>query len=373
MKIELDEKEPQQKRIMISATREDDGKTALTVGLTCAMQKAFSNIGFIKPLGFKDMVSGSVALDDDVVLVDKSCPIHCNIQDMNPVHIDPSRLEEYWTTEKQEELMTEILTSFESVSYGKELVVIEGPGHAASGSAFGASTAQLAKVFGAKVILVTSGGVSHPAAEINLNLSHFEKYGVEVLGVIFNKVKPEEKERAEKYFKGMLRSMGVSFLGAIPYREDLARPTLMQILEALDGKLLHGQAFLNKTIGKIFVGAMRAWRVMERFEDGGLFITPGDRDDLILALLALHHLGEEGGRTACAIVLTGGVTPHESIMTLLKRTSIPVIVVDDLSYEATRKIYEIKPKLSPLDTDKVREVIESIEEHVNVELILEKL
>ena len=36
-----------QKRIMISATREYDGKTAITVGLTRALKKEYPSIGFI--------------------------------------------------------------------------------------------------------------------------------------------------------------------------------------------------------------------------------------------------------------------------------------------------------------------------------------
>ena len=52
------------------------------------------------------------------------------------------------------------------------------------------SNAQVAKMLNAKVIIVASGGIGRPIDEISLNKALFEKVGVDILGVIINKVDP---------------------------------------------------------------------------------------------------------------------------------------------------------------------------------------
>ena len=40
-----------QKRIFIAATKQNDGKTTISLGLIRAFRKRFKNVGFIKPVG----------------------------------------------------------------------------------------------------------------------------------------------------------------------------------------------------------------------------------------------------------------------------------------------------------------------------------
>ena len=47
-------------------------------------------------------------------------------------------------------------------------------------------------LLGSKVILVTKGGIGKPIDEVALNKALFDKEGVELLGVIINKVLPEK-------------------------------------------------------------------------------------------------------------------------------------------------------------------------------------
>ena len=75
---------------------------------------------------------------------------------------------------------------------GKGFVLCEGSGHAGVGSVFDLSNAQVAKTLGCKVIIVTQGGIGKPIDEVCLNQALFEKEGVEIIGVIINKVLEEK-------------------------------------------------------------------------------------------------------------------------------------------------------------------------------------
>ena len=55
-----------------------------------------------------------------------------------------------------------------------------------------------ARFLGAKVVLVSSGGIGRPIDEIMLNKALFEKEGVSLAGVIINKVLPDKFDKVKK-------------------------------------------------------------------------------------------------------------------------------------------------------------------------------
>ncbi len=92
-------------------------------------------------------------------------------------------------------LVDEIQQSFARIAAGNDLIVIEGTGHAGVGSVFDLSNAHVARMLHAKVVIVTLGGIGHPVDEVALNRCLFEREGVEVIGVIANKVLPAKLEQ----------------------------------------------------------------------------------------------------------------------------------------------------------------------------------
>ena len=54
-------------------------------------------------------------------------------------------------------------------------------------------------MLGAKVIIVSSGGIGRPVDEIEMNRALFEKHGVEVIGAILNKVHLDKMDYIREY------------------------------------------------------------------------------------------------------------------------------------------------------------------------------
>src|SRR5690606_9268621 len=94
-------------------------------------------------------------------------------------------------------LVDKIVRAFDRATYEKEAVIIEGSGHAGVGAVCDLSNAQVAKLLGAKAIIVARGGIGMPVDEIALNKSLFDKHGVEVVGAILNKVLPDKADIVE--------------------------------------------------------------------------------------------------------------------------------------------------------------------------------
>jgi len=177
-----------QKRIFVAATKQNDGKTTISLGLIKAFKKRFNRVGFIKPVGQRYVFEHGCKVDEDSVLIEKVCGMRCSIKDMSPVAIDKGFTEKYIKRGDHRKLVDSIISSFERIARRKDLVVIEGTGHAGVGSIFDLSNARVANLLDAKVILVTAGGIGKPMDEIELNMALFEKEGVDVIGVIINKV-----------------------------------------------------------------------------------------------------------------------------------------------------------------------------------------
>jgi dethiobiotin synthetase len=125
---------------------------------------------------------------------------------MSPIAIEKGFTENYIKSGNREKLVTDIVNSFERIAKHKELVVIEGTGHAGVGSVFDLSNAKVARLLNAKVILVTAGGIGRPIDEIVLNMALFEKEGVDVIGVIVNKVLPSKYKKIEQVVKAGLHA-----------------------------------------------------------------------------------------------------------------------------------------------------------------------
>ena len=61
-----------QKRIFVAATRQNDGKTTISLGLIRAFRKRFNKVGFIKPVGQRYVFDHGYKVDEDSVLIEKS-------------------------------------------------------------------------------------------------------------------------------------------------------------------------------------------------------------------------------------------------------------------------------------------------------------
>ena len=160
---------------------------------------------------------------------------------------------------------------------GKELVIIEGTGHAGVGSVFDLSNARVARLLGTKVVLIAAGGIGKPIDEIELNMALFEKEGVEVIGAIINKVRLEKYQKVKRIVKLGLKNRGIELLGVIPYRATLSMPNIQHIIQETDIELISKKIGLRNRIKNILVGAMEPHEALNYIEKESLLITPGDR------------------------------------------------------------------------------------------------
>jgi len=359
------------RKIFIAATRQNDGKTTISLGLIHNLKKRFKKIGFIKPVGQRYVIEDGYKIDEDSVLIEKICGMTSSLKDMSPIAIEKGFTEKYIKRPDPRKLINNITKSFNHISKQKDLVVIEGTGHAGVGSVFDLSNARVAKLLDAKVILVTAGGIGRPIDEIDLNMALFEKEGVDVIGVIVNKVLPVKYKKIEKIIRMGLKKRGIDVFGIIPYTKSLSMPTIQHILEETDIKLISKKIGMRNKVQKILVGAMEPHDAMRYIENGSLLITPGDRKDMLIALLNTKKARK--GLLIAGIVLTGGLVPDAKTMALIEKARIPVLLSRSHTYATASAIHDIAIKIRPEDKEKTKIAEKLVNQYVDIDRILSKL
>ncbi len=360
------------KRLFVAATRQNDGKSTVCLGLLQILRKKYSCIGFIKPVGQHYVEIEGVRIDEDVVLMRDICRTNSYLKDMNPITVERGFTERYIQEGGLERYIRLIKECYSRVSVGKQLVLIEGTGHAGVGSVFDLSNASVAKILKSKVLLISTGGIGKPIDEIVLNKALFDQEGVEVVGVVINKVFPEKYEKIKELTKAGLERKGIKLLGIIPFQKDLTYPTMEQILEATNTKVLYGKEFLQRRVMNILVGAMEPYHVLARLTPHSLVIVPGDREDVILAIIAGEMVMGERCQMAGAI-LTGGLLPHEGVLKLFGESGFSILLSEDDTYTTTKKVHERRVKIRATDEDKVRGTARLVSTYLNIDEIINRI
>lgn len=359
--------------IYIGATRQNDGKTVVSLGLLSVMRKKIKNIGYMKPIGQQYRVINGKKIDKDAVLMHKIFNFKSAMPDMSPIAISPGFTENYIMRGKRSSLIHKIQSAYRRLRRHHDFVLIEGTGHAGVGSVFDMSNSDVAHLLRTKVIIVSCGGIGKPIDEIMLNCSTFINRGVEILGVILNKVKKEKYNKIHRLVTKGLARKNVDVLGVIPFEDVLSNPTISELLEDLEGELICGESGLDRVVERFVIGDMVAHECLNYLSGGTLLIVPGNRQDIIFSALSGWVLGVGKKYHISGIIATYGKKPPKNVIEIIKRAGIPLILVREDSFSTACDIDRMIFKLRAEDKEKILKTEELIRQYVDVDKIIQKV
>jgi BioD-like phosphotransacetylase family protein len=357
-------------RLFIAATRQNEGKTTTSLGLLAAIQTYYPRVGYIKPVGQRFVEIDEQKIDEDTVLMDRVYKLNCPLVDMSPIAVEPDFTRKYLQSSNYDTLVKKIHKAFDRVAWEKDFVLCEGSGHAGVGSVFDLSNARVAKLLDAKVVIVSQGGIGKPIDEVSLNQALFEKEGVEIIGVILNKVTLEKMEYVTEFARRGLKRKGLELLGVMPHQPILSRASLQVISDELSAQLLNRPDQLTNLVDEVVVGAMGVQNVMRLFRPGVLIIAPGDREDILLAAATTRFSQNDG---LAGIVLTGDMRPSPNVLKVIKEMPFPVLLTPEDSYQVASTVHDLIVKTRPNETEKIALIRDLIARHVDVNRILKSL
>ncbi len=358
------------KAIYIATTESNSGKSIVSLGLMQMLLGKAAKVGYFRPIiddyptGVKDNHINTLIsyfnlqmLYEEAYAFTRSEVIHKNNQN------------------KEDEVLDKIIEKYKAIEDRFDFVLVEGTDFSGEGAIIEWDiNVLIAKNLGIPTIILASG-VGKTLEELinNIYLAYdsFKDKGVEVLMVIANKVQPENIDMVTK---GLKKELPEDILiGTIPMNPILANPTIKEIVEVLDGRVLFGKKYLNNQAGHFEVGAMQLRHYLTHLEKDGLVITPGDRADIILGSLQANL--SVNYPTVSGMILTGDLVPEASIIKLIEGLSdvVPIISVEEGTFSITNKIGAIRPRIYAENTQKIIASIHDFAKFVPEDELAEKL
>ena len=234
------------KTIFIASAEPGSGKSLITIGLVNMLLCKTQKIGFFKPV-----INSDPREKKDVHIQTIIEHFKLPIKFEDAYAFTRQEAMQFIENESQGVMIDTIISKFKKIEENYDFTVLEGSDFTAEGIAFELDlNVLIAKNLSSPAILVISGENKTTAQIINesLNFLHnFKDNEVQVLGIIANKVRPEQVETIQELLRGQLP--GDTILSVIPANAGLQNPTIKDIYENLNGKLLFGGGLEDRRAG----------------------------------------------------------------------------------------------------------------------------
>ncbi len=358
------------KAIYIATSDYNSGKSIITLGLMSILIGKTAKVGYFRPI-IEDFVDGEVDNHIETVL----SYFNLDIEFKDAYAITKSQLIKKKNKGKIGEVLDLIIEKYKKLEERFDFVLVEGTSFTGEGTSIELDlNVLIAKNLGIPTIIVGSGvgkTLEELLDSLYLVYDSFKIKEVEVLSVFANKVQPENIELVTTSLQKSLPSNVL--INTIPLISSLNNPTMQEIVNELNAKVLFGENYLNNEIGHYSVGAMQLHNYLVHLHDNALVITPGDRSDIILGALQANESANYP--TISGIILTGNIVPEESILKLIEGLSaiVPIIAVDGGTYHITNKIGSIKSEIYANNTHKIETSINAFEKYVEIEVLSQRV
>ena len=296
------------KVIYLASPEEGAGKTALAGALAKAFSSTGQSAGYFKPLRLV-APEDSPAPDEDAGFLKEALQLSSSAEELCPLRITENRLQEDTSPEG---LLAQLEGALARVAGTQEVCLVEGvSGHLPF-------SRQLAQKLGARVVLVTRYHRGIAPTEIAQTATIF---GDSLLGIVLNAVPALSQRQVNSEVIPFLKNQGLQVLGVIPEDRLLLGPTVREIAEWLEAKILLESEQLDEIVEHFLVGALTLDSAVLYFErkQNKAVITRGDKPDIQWCALETP--------TRC-LVLTCNLQTIAYVMERAKALGVPILLTE---------------------------------------------
>jgi BioD-like phosphotransacetylase family protein len=347
------------KCLLIASSEPYTGKSATILGIAHQLQKKDIELGYGKPIGTCFKNDDTIQDEQDLQFISQTLNlppqrVKAPLILLNEQAILGALAQD---TNYQEQLI-EYVNSIQA-----NLVLLEGGGTLTQGSLFHLSAPEIAQALDASVLLV----VKYDSLLIIDHILDAKKLlGDHLTGVLINNVPSNALDSIENSLKPFLKSKGIDILGIMPTDRLLQSVSVRELVSQLKARVLCREDRLDLMVESLTVGAMNVNSALEYFRQGKnmAVVTGSDRTDLQLAALE--------SSTNC-LILTGHTPPQQLILARATDLEIPILSVNLDTLTTVEIVDQAFGKVRLHETIKVECVQHLIEEHFDIERLLEKI
>lgn len=359
--------------LFVTGVEPRSGKSAIVLGLMQLLLRDIQRVAFFRPI-INSSETGPK--DHDINLVISQ--FHLDMRYSEAYSLTMQKAREMINQGQHEALLEKILGDFNALKSRFDFILCEGTDFLGTDSAFEFDiNADIANNLGCPVLLVCNGQKKTPDEIVNsalLTIESFEDKGLDILAAVVNRVEDLDGEAMVEDLKSKIRCPDCFPVYVIPEEAKLGKPTVADVVKWLDARVLYGGDMVSNLVDSYVIAAMQLGNFLNYLERGTLVITPGDRSDIILGSLASRL--STNYPDISGILLTGGMTPSESVTRLIEGwvgAPIPILMAEGHTYKTTRVLYDLYGRIEPGDQNKIQLALRVFEEHVAISELRSKL
>jgi phosphate acetyltransferase len=232
--------------------------------------------------------------------------------------------------------------------------------------------ARIAASLGAPVVLAVKAKGRTPdevAQVVDVCLDEVAAQHAHTAAVVANRCDPSQMTAVADALKRFEPQTYV-----LPEEPLLVAPSVAELQHAVEGTLLRGDpALLAREAMDVLVAGMTAEHVLERLTEGVAVITPGDRSDVVLAVVSAH--AAEGFPSLSCVILNGGLELHPSIASLVSGLGLrlPIITTRFGTFETASRVADARGRVTASSQRKIDTAIALMDKYVDTADLLERL
>ncbi len=360
------------KSVYINPTEAYCGKSIITLGIIEHLLRSTQKVGIFRPI-IKSKPGNPK--DQDLDLFATHFNIGSSYDEMYGYTTD--QLQELEASGKHDDIIDGIIEKYKALEEKFDFIVIEGSDYEGKNSIYEYSLNQeIVKNLGSPVIVVgkadEENSIEDQAYTIYQNVETFLASGCQVLKVIVNLVPEGVREPLEKELKKHIPA-DLQNIDFVPTDAMLGAPTIAEIVEAMNAKVLYGEDQLNRLAHYYTIAAMQPHNYLERIKENSLVITPGDRGDIVMTTLQAHQ--SSNYPSLSGILLSAGYDLPEAYHKLLDglKDIVPILSVKTNTFNTARDLANVKSYIKPTNHRKIAKALQLVEKNVGMNQLLDKL
>jgi phosphate acetyltransferase len=355
------------KSIFISSAEPYSGKSLITMGTFEAILRKTKKVALFKPI-IRD--KGENGMDKNIELILDYYNLEQSYDDSFVFY--RSQVQELFGLGKQDEFIEKIIAKYKVLEEKNDFVICEGSDYIGEGSFFEFDiNAVIAKNLGLPILIVGQGlgrSITEIINPIKMAIEAFDHQDTKILGVVVNRVISNRRKEIKKALEERI-SIDSGIISVIPTDEVLSSPTVKEVAEQLNAKILYGKDKTENLVSGFQVVAMQLNNYLKHIEKGSMAITPGDRVDILMGALQANistkfpHLS--------GIILTGGMKPKKHINQLLSGLPdvLPVLLVEDFTFETSVKANQVVSSINKDSVRKINLALTLFDKYFNIEAL----
>lgn len=347
--------------IYIASPEGDTGKSTIALGILHRLAATVPRVGVFRPITRlgedRDYILELLLASATAGLSYDEC-VGVSYQQ---VHEDP------------DVAIAEIVDRFHRVAEKCDAVLIVGSDYTDVATPSELSmNARIAVNLGAPVVLAVKAADRTPtevAHVVEVCLAELNHQHAHAAAVVANRCDPAQLDAVAQALKPLGPPAYV-----LPEEPLLVAPSVAELQVAVDGTMIAGDPeLLSREAMGVMVAGMTAEHCLERLTEGVAVVTPGDRSDVVLALVSAH--AAEGFPSLSCIILNGGLDLHPAIASLVEGLGLrlPIVATKYGTFETASRVAGARGRVTAASQRKIDTALALMDKHVDVNDLIAQL